>query len=506
MDYGRKTKKELITEVAELRLKVDELESLRAKIGKGKPVPDACFDVVTGLPNRSVFYDHVQRAVAQAARKRLTAAVLFFSLDRFKLINDALGERAGDLLLKEVAERLKDCLRKSDILARPGRDEFMILLPDLVKVDDATVVVERIFDSLNAPFQFKERELFINGSIGISLYPQDGKDPALLIKNSYTAMMRAKEEGKNDFRFYSPNINSRAFRRLLMENSLRLALKREEITLHYQPQINLGNGRIIGMEALLRWKHPEMGAVSPEEFVPLMEEIGLTASLSEWVLQTACAHNRECQKNGFPPMSVAVNLSSNQLREKDLIPMVHRALLETGLAPEHLELEMTEGDMVRNIETTSATLTHLSNMGLQIAIDDFGKGYSCLSYLRHFPINRLKIDKTFVEAITTDHNNAAISTAIVALAHSLELGVIAEGVETLEQLDFLRALQCDAVQGYLFSRPIPAEDSLQLFTEKRNFDQRRPADETGCVADDLFWLERREPGTSPHPDPVPAPA
>lgn len=492
MDDGRKTKLELIAEVAELRRRIAELEAAARKTGaeQGKPAHDACFDRLTGLPNKSVFFNHVQQAVAQASRRRQMVAVLFFSIDRFKLINDSLGTKTGDLLLKEVAGRLKDSLRKSDVLARPGRDEFMILLPEILRIEDVTSVVDRIFATLNVPFQLKEREFFVNASIGISLYPHDGEDRALLIKNSYTAMNRAKEECKNDFRFYSSQINNRAFKRLLMENSLRMALKREEIFLHYQPQIDLVNGRIVGMEALLRWNHPEMGFVPPEEFIPLMEEIGLTAALSEWVLHSACSHNRICQKTGFPQILMAVNLSSRQLHHKDLVSTVTRVLRETGLAPEFLELEMTEGDIVKSIESTSATLTILSRMGLNIAIDDFGKGYSCLSYLRYFPLDKLKIDKTFVDAITTDHNNAAISTAIITLARNLKLNVIAEGVETLEQLEFLRSLQCDAAQGYLFSRPISADESLKLLTEERKFKRSRSDDGALCVNGVDFWLKR----------------
>ena len=492
MDSSRKTKKELIAEVAGLRQRIAELEASGRETAKAQdePAPDSCFDSLTGLPNRSVFFNHVQHAVAQASRQKQIVAVLFFGLDRFKLINDSLGEEIGDMLLQEVADRLGGCLRKSDVLARPGRDEFMVLLPEIAQVEDATVVIDRIFVAISAPFQLKKQEFFINASIGASLYPHDTADAAALIKCAYTAMNRTREECKNGFRFYSPGINSQAFRRLLLGNSLRMALKRDELFLHYQPQIDLSNGRIIGMEALLRWNHPEMGLVSPEEFIPLLEDIGLTAELTEWVLQTACAHNRECQKNSSVPMLVAVNLSSRQLHQKDLVPTVRRVLKKTGLEPQCLELEMTESDMVRNIESTSATLTLLQKMGLQIAIDDFGKGYSCLSYLRYFPISKLKIDKSFVDAITTDHNNAAIATAIITLAHSLNLSVIAEGVETRDQLSFLRALRCDAVQGYLFSHPISAGDSLQLFAEKRHFDLYRPAAGFNSVDSDLFWLNR----------------
>ena len=495
MEESRKTKKVLLEEIAELRRRMAEMEEAMEK-NAGSSLErlsdEEYFDVLTGLPNRSPFYDFVKHAVAQAARRRQIVAVLFFSLDRFRLINESFGELTGNLLLKEVAERLKYCLRKSDILARPGWDEFMILLPEIARVEDATVVVERIFDTLQAPFQLGGKDHFVNASIGISLYPHDGTDPVSLINNAYTAMKRAKEERKNDFRFYSPKINSRAFKCLLMENSLRLALKREEIYFHYQPQIDITSGAITGMEALLRWTHPEMGIVPPEEFIPLMEEIGLTSPLTEWVLTTACRHTRECMDRGFPSMRVSVNLSSRQLHQRDLVPTVRRVLKETGLEPEQLELEITEGDIVRNIESTSMTLNLLSRMGVQIAIDDFGKGYSSLSYLRYFPLNKLKIDKIFVDDITTDHNNAAIATAIITLAHNLKLGVIAEGVETVKQLEFLRNLQCDALQGYLFSRPVTADELLHLLHVKRHYDVEKSAEDANIADCDRFWLNREE--------------
>ncbi|HEX2769730.1 MAG TPA: EAL domain-containing protein [Geobacteraceae bacterium] len=503
MKASRKTKRELLEEIVELRRRIAEMEELSEKNAggsQGKVSAEPCIDILTGLPDRSAFYNYVKHAVAQAGRRRQILSVLFFSLDRFKLINDSLGELVGNLLLKEVAERLKYCMRKSDVLARPGWDEFMILLPEIARVEDATVVVERIFDALQSPFQLNGKEFFINASIGISLYPHDGVDPTSLINNASTAMKRAKEERKNDFRFYSPNINSRAFKSLLMENNLRTAIKREEVYLHYQPQIDIASGRIIGQEALLRWTHPEMGPVPPEEFIPLMEEIGLASSLSEWVLQNACDHNSECQKKGISPMRVAVNLSSRQLHQNDLVPTISRVLKETGLEPELLELEITESDIVRNIESTSKTLNLLNKMGVQIAIDDFGKGYSSLSYLRYFPLNKLKIDKIFVDAISTDYNNAAISTAIVTLAHSLKLSVIAEGVEKVEQLEYLRGLQCDAVQGFLFSRPVPADESLQLLTDKKQFDLDKSAESYNCADFDRFWLNRREFATDIFPD------
>ena len=504
MEDRRKTKKGLLGEIAELRQRVSILEEELRRNGercREELSDQSCYDVLTGLPNRTPFYDFVRHAIAHASRRRQIVSVLFFSLDGFKLINESFGEETGNLLLKEVAERLKFCLRKSDILARPGWDEFIILLPEIARVEDATVVVERIFDTLQSPFRLNCRDLHINASIGISLFPHDGADPASLINNAYNAMKRAKEERKNDFRFYSPSVNSHAFKSLLMENSLRMAIKREEIFFQYQPKINIATGKITGMEALLRWTHPEMGAVAPDEFIPLMEEIGLTSSLSEWELTTACRYNRECRERGFHAMRISINLSSRQLHQKGLVATVSRVLSETGTDPDQLELEITEGDMVRNIESTSRTLRELSGMGVQIAIDDFGKGYSSLSYLRYFPLNKIKIDKVFIDGITTDRNNATISKVIVTLARSLELNVVAEGVEAVEQLDFLRALGCDEVQGYLFSHPLSAEESLRLLLEKRGYDMKsgKAAGFENCCR---FWLDRRQTNEDLFPESV----
>jgi len=497
MEDRRKTKKGLLDEIAELRQRVSILEEELRRNGERscEDVNDQyCYDGLTGLPNRIPFYDFVRHAIAQASRRRQIVSILFFNLDGFKLINETFGEQTGNLLLKEVAERLKFCLRKSDVLARPGWDEFVILLPEIARVEDATVVVERIFDTLHSPFRLNSQDLYINASIGISLYPHDGSDPASLINNAYNAMKRAKENRRNDFRFYSPSVNSHAFKCLLMENSLRMAIKREEIYFQYQPKINITTGKITGMEALLRWTHPEMGAIAPDDFIPIMEEIGLTSPLSEWELITACLYNRECRERGFPAMRVSINLSSRQLSQKDLVSTVSKVLSETGTDPNQLELEITEGDIVKNIESTSKTLKQLSGMGVQIAIDDFGKGYSSLSYLRYFPLNKIKIDKIFVEGITADHSNAAISTAIVTLARNLKLNVIAEGVETVEQLDFLRGLDCDEVQGYLFSHPLSAEESLRLLMEKKCYDKDKSIVATDFENCDRFWLNRRQIG------------
>lgn len=479
------TKAELIAELAVLRQRVEELEKsnrvyewIEEELAKAQN-----YDVLTGLPSWTLFFNQLSQAVALAQRNNRQLAVFFFSLDRLKLINDNLGHQTGDLLLTEVAGRIADCLRKSDVLARPGRNEFMILLPEIDRAEDAVLVAERIFTAVSAPTLLDDRELVATGNIGISICPNDGESAGILVRRAYTAMLRAREKGRNVYLFYSSGLNDRAFNRLLLENNLRTALQREEFSLHYQPQVDLASGRIVGCEALLRWRHPDLGPVSPAEFVPIIEEIGLIAPLSEWVLRTACAQNRACREANFPPMRTAVNLSPRQLYQRGLAEIVGRVLKETGLEPHCLELELTEGALVRNVAATSDTLGALNAMGVKIAIDDFGIGYSSLSYLRHFPIDRLKIDKTFVDSITTDRNNEAISRAIITLAHSLRLTVIAEGVETEAQREMLHALGCDEAQGYLISPPVSADDLMLLLAG--NAGSARLDEDDGLRADSV---------------------
>ncbi|MGD1074599.1 MAG: EAL domain-containing protein [Thermodesulfovibrionales bacterium] len=425
-------------------------------------------DTLTGLPNKRIFFDRLSQALARARRGDLIAAVLFLSVDRLKLINDTMGQRCGDQLLKALAERLQGCLRESDTVARPGRDEFMILLPAITHAEDATLVAKKIFSALSCPFALDKREIFVTASIGISIHPNDGSDASALLRNSYTAMQRARETAKNSYKFYSPTMNDKAFERMIMENNLQLALKRNEFFLHYQPQINLDTGQISGMEALVRWQRPGAGVVYPNEFIKLMEEIGLIVPLGEWVLRTACAQSRALQETSRKPMRVAVNLSVRQFQQ-NIIETVQRVLEDTGLEPNFLELELTESIFVQDVEAAVEVLHAMRRMGVNISIDDFGMGYSSLSYLKYFPINKLKIVEPFISSIAIDPNDAVIAKAIVALAHSLNMKVIAEGVEKEEDLEFIRSLHCDELQGNIFSHPVPAEEIAKLLTSEKHF-------------------------------------
>lgn len=379
-----------------------------------------------------------------------------------------MGHSVGDLLLNAVAERLTASVRDGDTVACLGGDEFTIILADVAKEEDVAKAAHKIHNVFSKPFDLEGRELFATTSIGISIYPKDGEDPETLLKNADTAMCRAKEEGRNNYQFYSPTMTVKAAERLALEDSLHHALQRGEFLLHYQPQVDLKTGQIIGMEALVRWQRPDRGMVSPKEFIPLAEETGLIVPIGEWVLRTACAQNKAWQAAGFPPIRMAVNLSARQFQQRNLIEMVARVLEETGLASNYLELELTESSIMQNVQTTIATLRELNAIGIAISIDDFGTGYSSLNYLKRFPINTLKIDQSFVHDIPNDPDDAAIVTAIITLAHSLKLKVIAEAVEIVEQLEFLRSLQCDKIQGYLFSKPLPAEEATKLLAEKRS--------------------------------------
>lgn len=459
--------KDISDEMARLRQRVSELETLESEYSLLKEkLNHAYHDKLTGLPNRLLFYENLTYALIQAERNKHAAAVMFISIDRFKLINDTLGHVIGDLLLKSMAERLKVCMRKSDYLARPGRNEFMILLSEINKEIDARIIAERIFDSVNSPFILDNNELLVTIRIGISLYPFDCSEAGTLIRNAYTAMSSTKEHSSNNYRFYSPDMNAAAFECLLIENDLRLALRRSEFILHYQPQIDLRTGRIIGMEALLRWQRPGLGLIKPGGFISAVEKTELVESLGEWVIQAACEQNRAWQKAGLPPVRVAVNLSSRQFHQKNLIETVAQILKDNSLDPKWLEFEMTESAIMHNDKSTVYTLRALRDMGINLSIDDFGTGFSSLNYLRFLPVNRLKIDQSFVRSAPTDEADAAISKAIITIAHSLKLEVTAEGIETIEQLEFFRALNCDEAQGYLFYKPLPADEIASCYLDQ----------------------------------------
>ena len=423
-------------------------------------------DALTGLPNRSLFRDRLTHAMAQADRYHQKLAVMFLDLDRFKAINDTLGHNVGDQLLKIAAERLRSCVRDSDTVARLGGDEFTVIVEDIVEDHDAAAVAQKILDTLSQPFNLYGHEVFISVSVGVTLYPSDDENADNLLRNADSAMYRAKEFGRNNFQFYVAEMNIKARERLRLESSLRRALDRNEFMLYYQPRVSLESGRVIGAEALLRWRHPEMGLVPPSEFIPILDETGMIIPVGDWALREACRQNREWQDMGLPPIRVAVNLSVRQFMQKDLADTIVRALEAANLSAEHLEVEITEDLFLEHNQTNIITLARLKNMGIHISIDDFGTGYSSLSYLKRLPIDTLKIDQSFVRDIG-DPDNKAIASAIIAMASSLRLNVLAEGVETDEQLAFLRAQGCNEIQGFSFSHPLPADEFAQLLREGR---------------------------------------
>ncbi|WP_134702248.1 EAL domain-containing protein [Ammoniphilus sp. YIM 78166] len=414
----------------------------------------AHYDVLTELPNRFLFHDRLSQALLQAQRVGRQVAVMFLDLDRFKWINDTYGHGVGDQLLQSVAARLKKCVRKSDTVARLGGDEFTVLLSNILEAKDAAKVAEKIFHAFSTPFQLDEQEFFITTSIGISVYPEDGVDLETLIKNADAAMYCAKEIG-NTYQFFEPEMKKATTEKILLENSLHKALERGEFMVYYQPQIDVHSRKIMSMEALLRWNHPELGIVSPTQFIPLAEETGLIVPIGEWIIETVCRQNKAWQSQGFQPLKIAVNLSPRQLIDKFLPSTIARILRHSGLDPAYLELEITEGISLNHIDSNIKTINEIRKLGVTVSIDDFGTGYSSLSYLKKYPVDRLKIDRSFVKDIIHDPRNAAIARAIIEMAHGLNLKVIAEGVETEEELKFFVDNQCDAVQGYFFCKPMP---------------------------------------------------
>jgi len=418
----------------------------------------AYYDALTGLPNRTLFEDRLAKALANARRRRERIAVLWLDLDNFKTINDSLGHSVGDLLLKQVGERLQKYVRAQDTVAKVGGDEFVFALINPGHISRAAAAAERIRRAVAGEFEVQGHVLNVTCSIGISLFPYHGKDGETLIKNAAAAMHCAKENGRNNFRFFTRKLNARAVERLALQNSLRVALEKTEFFLVYQPQVEIATGRITGAEALLRWRHPELGLVAPGKFIPVAEDSGLIVPIGEWVLKTACAQARHWQELGLPALPIAVNVSAVQLRQERFLPVIRRVLDETGLAPQYLELEITEGVLLSNAGKTLSMLQQLANMGLPLSIDDFGTGYSSLSYLKDLPVCKLKIDRSFIRAMTVNPRDAAITAAVISMGNSLNLKVIAEGVENEEQMSFLRAHHCDEIQGYYFSKPLEADD------------------------------------------------
>ena len=450
-------------------------------------------DTLTGLANRNLLQDRLRQASAYAERYGHPVWALFLNLDRFKFVNDTLGHRAGDQLLTIVAERLRESVRDSDTIARLSADEFALILPERTEDNLSPVVIQRIMDAIARPIVIEGYEFVMGCCIGIAVCPTDGRDADTLIKHAGIAMYRAKEMGRNNFQFYTSSMNDRAMERLRLEGDLRNALEREEFVLHYQPQVDLSTGRILGVEALLRWQHPVLGTVSPARFVGLAEEMGLIVPIGYWVLRTACRQSVAWLRAGHGQVRVAVNLSARQFYQQDLVSSIQEILEETGIAPHLLELELTESMMMNDVEQAAAILHALKTIGVHLSIDDFGTGYSSLAYLKRFPIDVLKIDQSFVRDITLDPDDAAIVLSIISLAHSLRLKVIAEGVETEAQLGYLQRHGCDFMQGYYFSKPLPAEECEFLLRSRRQL--QLPADVIHAHAQTVLIVDG-DPGTA----------
>ena len=427
----------------------------------------AYYDNLTGLPNRTLFNDRLTQAIAHAQRKNEILAVLFLDLDRFKLINDTLGHAMGDKLLQSVSNKLKEYVRKDDTVSRSSGDEFTLLFTGITNTKDVEMMAQKIIKALRQPFVFGNHELNITTSLGIAIYPKDGKNGETLLKNADTAMYHAKERGRDNFECYNHSLHEKATKKLLLDTKLRLALEKDQFILHYQPQIEIHTEQIVGVEALLRWQHPDLGLVSPMDFISTAEGSGMIVPIGEWVLRTACMQIKSWQNLGIPPIRISVNLSAQSFIRQNLVEVINKTLKQTGVSPHLLEIEITESTIMKNIESTIYKLSKLKELGINISIDDFGTGYSSLSYLRKFPIHTLKIDGSFIRDILGNQDDAAIVTAIIAMAKKLRLKLVAEGVETKEQLAFLKQQKCDMAQGYLISRPLPTREIEKLlFREK----------------------------------------
>lgn len=426
------------------------------------------YDPLTGLPSRALLNENFFQKVKEQKDNEMLA-VMFLDLDNFNNINNTLGYATGDKLLKAVAQKLKHCLRCTDILARMGGDEFIVLLPAIIRKQDVEKVALKILDTLNEPFKIDGYELFISTSIGISIYPFDGKDFESLVKNADIAMYRAKNLGKNSYQIYSPNINMLTLGKLNLGNSLRRAIEREEFEIYYQPKVDIRTGEIIGMEALLRWNHPDAGRIMPDDFIPIAEETGLIVPIGEWVIRKACEQNKAWQDAGYPALPVAVNLSTTQLKKRDLAETIAQILADTGLKPDYLELEVTESAVIHSLDYVINALSELKKIGVTISMDDFGTGYSSLVYINRLAVDSLKIDRSFIQELNTNPSNKPIVSAIIAMAHNLNIKVIAEGVDKSNQLIFLARNKCDCFQGYLFSPPVPSYQFEKMLSSRKKF-------------------------------------
>ncbi len=427
----------------------------------------AYHDALTDLPNQVLFKDRLKQSIAMSRRNDQMQAVLLLNLDRFKTINDSLGYTAGDRLLQSVAQRLTSCVRESDTVARFGGDEFAILLTHIPRAQDAANVARAVKEALDQAYLFDDQEVFVRSSIGIAVYPHDGRDTASLLKNAGAALDRAKEQGGSNYQFYTAGGTTRALKQLVLESNLRGALERNEFIVHYQPQVDTQSFQLVGMEALVRWQHPSLGLLYPSEFIALAEDSGLIIQLGDWILRTACAQSMSWQDAGLAPMRLSVNFSARQFQQPTFISSVAAILQETNLDPRWLELELTESSIMKDPEQAIEKLHELKLMGIRVAIDDFGTGYSSLNYLKRFPIDTLKIDKSFVSDVCKDPHDTAIVRAIITLGHALDLTVVAEGVETQEQLQYLSSLDCDVLQGFLFSKALSATAFEELLVEHK---------------------------------------
>ncbi|HVR38684.1 MAG TPA: EAL domain-containing protein, partial [Thermoanaerobaculia bacterium] len=443
----------------------DEREA--AEIASAQIEHLAYHDALTGLPNRPLFLDRTIVALANANRAGHKLGVLFLDLDRFKDINDSLGHTVGDALLKSVAERIRRCVREGDTVARFGGDEFTLLIPKIDYVEDAAKIAQKVIETLKIPFEILDRELFITTSVGVSIYPNDGIDSETLIRNADTAMYRAKDQGRDNYQLYAPAMNVRALERLALENMLRKALHNEELVLHYQPLIDARTRMITGVEALIRWEHPELGLLYPASFISVAELSGLILPIEQWVLRTACRQIRYWQRKIVHDMTISVNLSARQFQQPDLAEQIRVVVEDCGIQPSTLQVEITESNAMQNADNTIHILRDLKSAGIRIAMDDFGTGYSSLNYLKRFPIDTLKLDRMFVNDVATDPIDAAIVSSVIDMAHSLSLKVVAEGVETDAQVDFLTRQQCDVLQGYLFGTPRTAEEMELMLLDAR---------------------------------------